>query len=191
MNGPFRVIAADCPWQFDDALPDTKGAGYHYDCMTTNQICHLADYGGRMIMGEFIANDAVLFLWRVASQQQAALDVARAWGFVVKTDLVWLKKTTNGLRWFGMGHTLRAEHETCLVCTRGRPEVLNHSVRSTFVTELDLAGLSAVNTRHSAKPDEFYQIVESLVAGPYLELFGRKQRPGWTVIGNEVEGSKV
>lgn len=44
--------------------------------------------------------------------------------------------------------------------------------------------------RHSEKPDEFFEIVEKL-CGPampatHVELFGRKLRPGWTVIGNEV-----
>jgi N6-adenosine-specific RNA methylase IME4 len=186
---PFKVICADPPWPFNDKLPgEGRGAAKHYPLMTTYDICQLAvkGHGSVTIMDQPIANDAVLFLWRVASQQQSALDVAQAWGFVVKTDLVWLKKTSTGQRWFGMGRTLRAEHETCLVCTRGRPELLNHSTRSTFVTDLDLAGLSAINTRHSAKPDEFYSIVESLVAGPYLELFARRERTGWTTIGNEV-----
>lgn len=85
-----------------------------------------------------------------------------------------------------MGRTLRAEHEACLIATRGTPEVLSHSTRSTFITDLDLAGLSAEVGRHSEKPEEFYQIVQSLFAGPYLELFARKPRLGWTCIGNEV-----
>lgn len=131
-----------------------------------------------------LADDCVLFLWRVASMQQSALDVVRAWGFVVKTEVVWLKKTVNGLQWFGMGRTLRAEHEVCLVATRRRPNVLNHSTRSTFIT--DFEGFSAPVVRHSEKPEKFYEIVESLYAGPYCELFARRQRPGWTCLGNEV-----
>jgi N6-adenosine-specific RNA methylase IME4 len=186
---PFKVIVADPPWPFNDKLPgEGRGAAKHYPLMTTYDICQLAvkGHGSVTIMDQPIADDAVLFLWRVASMQQSALDVAQAWGFVVKTDLVWLKKTSTGQRWFGMGRTLRAEHETCLVCTRGRPELLNRSTRSTFVTDLDLNGLSAKVGRHSEKPSEFYSIVESLVAGPYLELFARRERTGWTTIGNEI-----
>jgi N6-adenosine-specific RNA methylase IME4 len=115
------------------------------------------------------------------------LNVIDAWGFEVKTEIIWLKKTVHGRRWFGMGRITRAEHEVCLVATRGRPEVLDHSQRSTFVTEVpDFEGLSATTGRHSEKPDEFYRIVETLYAGPRVELFARKQRPGWTVLGNEV-----
>lgn len=187
MTEPFHVVCADPSWLFNDHLPgETRGASKQYDCMTTYDICRLATDDQMRIMNQPVAEDAVLFLWRVAAMQQSALDVARAWGFTVKTDLVWLKKTADGLRHFGMGRTLRAEHETCLVATRGRPEVLNHSVRSTFVTDLDLNGLSARTGRHSQKPEEFYAIVESLFNGPYLELFAREKRTGWTCIGDEV-----
>lgn len=187
MVEPFRTIVADPAWLFADALPgETRGASSQYECMNMHAICSLTDDCGGHIMGQPIADDAILFLWRVAAIQQAALTVARAWDFTVKTDLVWLKKTSDGLRWFGMGRTLRAEHETCLVCTRGTPKLKNHSTRSTFITDLDVAGLSAVNARHSEKPEEFYKIVEGLSDGPYLELFARKRRPGWTSIGNEL-----
>jgi N6-adenosine-specific RNA methylase IME4 len=184
---PFRVIVADPAWLFGDALPgETRGASNQYECMNMHAICSLTNDCGGHIMGQPIADDAILFLWRVAALQQAALTVVRAWDFTVKTDLVWLKKTADGLRWFGMGRTLRSEHETCLVCTRGAPKLKNHSTRSTFVTDLDLAGLSAKAGRHSEKPEEFYQIVEALTEGPRLELFARKRRPGWVSIGNEL-----
>lgn len=176
MTEPFRVVVADPPWPFDDKLPGKhRGAARNYRCMSVNDIC-------RFPLPP-LAADCVLFLWRVAAMQQAALDVARIWDFTVKTELIWLKKTSAGSRWFGMGRTLRAEHEACLVGTRGRPQPLNHSTRSTFVT--DFEGLSAPVGRHSEKPEEFYRTVESLLAGPYVELFARRQRSGWTCLGDE------
>ena len=33
---------------------------------------------------------------------------------------------------------------------------------------------------HSVKPDEVYRRIERLYNGPYLELFARKPRKGWT-----------
>ena len=56
--------------------------------------------------------------------------------------------------------------------------MLSRSVRTVFTAK---AG------RHSEKPEEFYQVVEELSPGPYLELFGRRQRQGWTVLGHEVD----
>jgi MT-A70 len=40
---------------------------------------------------------------------------------------------------------------------------------------------------HSRKPDELYPIIEACSPGPYLELFARQRRPGWTSIGNDVD----
>jgi N6-adenosine-specific RNA methylase IME4 len=33
-------------------------------------------------------------------------------------------------------------------------------------------------------------LIESLFNGPYLEMFSRTQRPGWTVWGNQTENFK-
>src|SRR5690606_39409003 len=38
---------------------------------------------------------------------------------------------------------------------------------------------------HSRKPDQLYEIIEACSPGPYLELFARNRRPGWSQWGNE------
>ena len=38
---------------------------------------------------------------------------------------------------------------------------------------------------HSRKPDEFYDLIEACSPGPYLELFARFPREGWSQWGNE------
>ncbi len=167
----YACVVADPAWRFGDSLPGaSRGASKNYATMTSAAIAGL--------QLPPIADNAHLFLWRVAAMQQEALDVCKAWGFVPKTEIVWLKRTVSGKRHFGMGRHVRAEHETCLVATRGRGAgVLSRSVRSTF---------EAAVGRHSAKPDAFYELVESLVPGPRLELFARRERLGWTCIGNEL-----
>jgi N6-adenosine-specific RNA methylase IME4 len=167
----FSVLEADPPWKFGDSLPGPKrGAASHYRYLALPELL-------RFPLPP-LADDAVLFLWRVASMQQEALDVVKAWGFTVKTEIVWQKMTKTGKKHFGMGRIVRASHEVCLVAKRGRPVVMDRSVRSTF---------SAPVGRHSQKPDEFYGIVERLYNGPYARLFARAQRPGWTSFGNEIE----
>lgn len=183
MTGLFKVLCADPPWKFGDKLPgDARGAERNYPCLTRRELM-------RFPLPP-LSNDCVLLMWRVAAMLQDALDVVDAWGFEPKTEVVWLKKTEHGERWFGMGRTVRAEHEICLVATSKRlPIVKNHSVRSAFVTDdlrLDVAGLSDKAGRHSEKPEKFYDVVEQLFDGPYCELFARRQRPGWTCLGNEV-----
>lgn len=38
---------------------------------------------------------------------------------------------------------------------------------------------------HSRKPDEIYDLIEACSPGPYLELFARFRRGGWSQWGNE------
>jgi len=182
MNEPFRVLCADPPWPFRDKLPGkNRGAASNYPLLSIRDLCRLPLPP--------LADDCVLFMWRVASMQSEALRVIDAWGFdQPQREVVWLKKTSNGNRWFGMGRVVRAEHEICLIAMRGRPIVKSHSVRSTFVTDVDLEGISAIVGKHSAKPETFYGIIETLFDGPYCELFARRQRPGWTCLGNEANG---
>jgi N6-adenosine-specific RNA methylase IME4 len=41
---------------------------------------------------------------------------------------------------------------------------------------------------HSEKPDEFYERLERLFGDVRrLELFARRERPGWTVWGNQID----
>lgn len=177
MTEPFRVVMADPAWPFRDKIQGPKrGAAKHYRLMAMSRILTFPLPP--------IADDAVLFLWRVASMQQEALDVVSAWGFEVKTELVWRKVTRHGKRHFGMGRTLRAEHETCLVAHRGRPAVLNRSTRSVFGDE---TVFEATVGQHSAKPEAIYQIIESLYGGPYLSVFDRRERDGWTCLGDQVD----
>jgi N6-adenosine-specific RNA methylase IME4 len=186
--GPFRVVVADPAWKFGDSLPGaTRGAAKQYDVMTAGDICRLALPP--------IADDAHLFLWRVSSMPQEALDVIAAWGFKVKSEMVWVKKTKHGKPHFGMGRHVRLGHEVCHIATRGKGAgILNRSQRSVFTSELDLdddgnGTFEAAVGRHSEKPAEFYDIVRDLVPGPRVELFARQAREGFTVIGNQVPGN--
>lgn len=187
---PFRVIAADPPWKFCDALPGTKrGAAKHYNVMSTEKLC--------LLQTPPFADDSILFLWRVAGMQSDALAVMHMWGFNLKSELVWIK-TKNGVvieDWtkvreedlaFGMGHYTRHCHEVCLIGTRGKAAsqvMKDHSVRSVFFAERE---------EHSKKPDKFYDLVEKMTGGegPYLELFARRPRAGWVTLGDEL-GSKL
>lgn len=193
-----RFLTVDPAWPFKDKLPgETRGAARNYRTQTISEIM-------RMELPP-LDDDCVLALWRVASMQQEALDVIKAYGFrPPEREVVWLKKTVHGRRWFGMGHVVRAEHEICLIAIKGHPRVKNHSTRSTFVTEEplielapDLAGFSArvpqyVNAngklryKHSQKPEVFFDICEGMFEGPYAETNARRQRPGWTCVGDEM-----
>lgn len=170
---PFDVIAADCPWRFGDSLPGPKrGASKFYATLSVGELKHF-----RLPP---IAKDALLFFWRVSAMQEEALEVVRAWGFVPKSEIVWLKTTATGKRHFGMGRFTRASHESCIIATRGRgiDLIRDHSIRSVFEAPVG---------RHSEKPDEFYALVAKMTSGRRCELFARRPRPGFFPFGDQVE----
>ena len=39
---------------------------------------------------------------------------------------------------------------------------------------------------HSRKPDEFYEMVETLCPGSKVDLFAREEREGWVTWGGEI-----
>jgi N6-adenosine-specific RNA methylase IME4 len=165
-----RVLVADPPWPFRDKLPGpARGAVKHYPCLSIAEICAFP-------IPEMAA-DSLLLLWRVSSMVPEAYEVVDAWGFTATCEIVWCKLTRNGKRHLGMGRTVRGSHETAIVAHRGRPAIKSRSIRSVFEAELG---------EHSAKPEAFFGLVEALSDGPYVELFARRARPGWTCIGNEL-----
>jgi N6-adenosine-specific RNA methylase IME4 len=167
---PARVLHVDPPWKFKDALPGkTRGAARRYPCMSVDALC--------AIELPPLADDCLLLLWRVAAMQREALDLMDAWGFALKSEIVWRKLTRTGERvHFGMGRYVRASHEVCLVGVRGRVRVRTRSERSIFDARVG---------RHSEKPAEIFAIARKLSRGPYTELFGRAPRTGWQVLGND------
>lgn len=187
---PFRVVAADPGWQFADALPGaSRGASKNYRTDPVQAICDMAKYGGSWIEIDghrvHVADDAYLFLWRVSAMVEEAYRVVRAWGFIPKTEIVWRKLSSTGKKQhFGMGHHTRAAHETCILATRGSPKPLVRNIRSVFDAPTP-PGMKG-RAKHSAKPEFFYtDIVEKLAAGPYVELFARRQRRQWSCYGLE------
>ena len=88
------------------------------------------------------------------------------------SSFVWVK------RQLGLGNYWRISHEFLLLGVRGRLPFRDGSLKS---------WMEADRTRHSAKPDEIRQMIEQASPGPFLELFGRRTVPGWTVFGNQVK----
>jgi N6-adenosine-specific RNA methylase IME4 len=185
----FGAILADPPWHFQVwAGARRDGAGNwcsakapDYDQMTDEAICALP-------VAEVAAPDCVLFMWTCWPVLKRSFAILDAWGFTYKTcAFSWLKADPYRLFVFdedifkGLGYWTRANTEPCLLATRGKPKRQSANV---------LQGIVAKRREHSRKPDGIHDRIEKLVAGPYLELFARQQRPGWTVWGNQTDKFK-
>lgn len=180
----YRAIYADPPWTYETYSDKGKGRSpeKHYECMTLDEIKALP-------VQEIAAKDCVLFMWVIDTHLAFALDVIAAWGFTHKTKAFnWVKLNKKGDQmgpddpsayFTGMGHWTRANPEDCLLATRGKPSRNEggKGVRRLIVAE---------RREHSRKPDETYDRIETLVPGPYCELFARTARPGWDQAGDQV-----
>lgn len=116
--------------------------------------------------------DAHLYVWVTNPLLPQALPLIEAWGFRYVTLLTWRKLGT-----LGLGFYFRGDTEHVIFAVRGRaPIAPDIRARNWF---------AARKTGHSIKPDLFYEMVERVSPGPYLELFARRRRYGWDVWGNE------
>lgn len=173
--GPFRVVSADPPWPFEtfSEAGQGKSPSQHYPTMSVEELCE-------MNVRDVAADDCALFIWTTWPNIFETEKVIRAWGFEYSgLAWEWIKRNPKtGKYAFGGGYGTRKNLEPCLLARRGSPAVLDRSVRDF---------LYAPRREHSRKPDEHFERVEKLFRGPYLELFSREARPGWTAWGNETD----
>jgi N6-adenosine-specific RNA methylase IME4 len=180
--GPFACILADPPWGFrtrsgTDVTPHRTDVD-HYDTLTHDQLLALP-------VNAIAAPDCALFMWVVDSHLEMALELGRTWGFTYRTRAFsWLKMKNDfsGSR-MGMGYWTRKETEFCLLFGRGQPPRLSRGVREVIFGDT----VAAPRREHSRKPDEQYERIEQLCAGPRLEMFARQHREGWEAWGDQVD----
>ena len=163
-EGKHFVIYADPPWSFRNT-GFAQSAKSQYPTMEVDEISAVA-------VSELICDQAVLFLWVPNAILEDGLTVCDAWGFDYKTNRVWIKDRAPGMGWY-----VESKHEILLIGIKGDGVFPREKVSSWFAADV---------ARHSRKPDLVYDDIERMFPGPYLELFARQERPGWTAWGNEI-----
>jgi N6-adenosine-specific RNA methylase IME4 len=175
VSPPYATITADPPWAYDEGWPlfnDRKGVEHtrrllDYSTMSVSDIAE-------MTVGEVAASDAHLYLWTTNRYLRDAYRVAEAWGFRFAQMLVWCKPPQG----IGPGGAFSNTTEYCLFARRGTLAA-KERVGSTW--------WNWPRGAHSVKPAAFYDLVEKVSPGPYIELFARAPRLGWDSYGLGVE----
>lgn len=125
------------------------------------------------------APKAHLYLWVPNALIQEGLHVMKAWGFTYKSNLVWYKtRKDGGPDGRGVGFYFRNVTELVLFGTKGSMRTLAPGRRQVNI-------ISTRKREHSRKPDEQYGVIERCSPGPFLEMFARHGREGWTSWGDE------
>lgn len=190
--GGFRCIVADPPWHFRarTALQmsnwtSRRDAEKHYSVMGVDDIAALP-------VREVAAKDAHLFLWITGPLivEGKHLAIMKAWGFKPSSvAFTWVKlkrsydvrqlrvvRTAEADLHVGLGLTTRKNAEFCLLGRRGNAKRNAKNIREIIMAPV---------REHSRKPEESYERIRAYCDGPYLELFSRTARPGWTAWGND------
>ena len=163
-QGLFQTIVIDPAWdwgdegdvnQFGRARPD-------YHTMPIEEIEALP-------VSKIAADNCHLYIWVTNRSMPKAFNLMKKWGFRYITCLTWVKPS------IGMGNYYRGSTEHVLFGVKGQQPLKRHDVGTWFEAPR--------GEHHSAKPDEFYRLVESCSYAPYIDIFGRREREGWSVWG--------
>ena len=177
LKGLYSTVLIDPPWRFTNRTgkmaPEHRRL-HRYQTMTVEEIADLP-------VRSHITSPAHLYLWVPNALLKEGLHVMDAWGFKYKTNIVWYKiRKDGGPDGRGVGFYFRNVTELVLFGVCG-------SLRTSKPGRTQVNVISTRKREHSRKPDELYSIIEECSPGPYLELFARERRAGWTQWGNELD----
>jgi N6-adenosine-specific RNA methylase IME4 len=172
----FATILADPPWQFINktgkVAPEHRRLS-RYGTLRLDEIMGLP-------VEQVAAPTAHLYLWCPNALLPEGLGVMKAWGFTYKSNIVWHKvRRDGGSDGRGVGFYFRNVTELILFGVRGK------NARTLAPGRRQVNLLATRKREHSRKPDEQYPLIEACSPAPYLELFARGTRPGWTTWGDQ------
>jgi len=174
-SGRYKCIVADPPWPMErskgtlfagatDTAP-MKTVPLDYPTMSIQEIID-------MPVNDMAEPGCHLYLWTTQRFLRDSYRVLDAWGFRQGAMLVWSKPPK------GVCGTWVCSAEFCIFARKGILGHLRRHIGTVFQWK---------RGRHSAKPEAFQDIVETVSPGPRLELFARRNRDGWTCWGNELQ----
>lgn len=158
----YDVVVIDPPWPYGTEYdPNGRRAASPYPEMSLDEIKAI----------ELPASDdCVLWFWTTHKFMRYSFDILDTWGFRDVAIVTWMKDR------MGLGTYLRSQSEFCIMAIKGRPTI-NLTNQTTII--------NGKLKEHSRKPDEFYEMVNSLCVGYKLDYFSREKRSGWDQYGND------
>jgi len=168
----YKTLIADPPWKYDNKRTGgtlKSGSSQHYQTLSLDEICSLP-------IKDIMDRDSICFLWvTVPLIHQCGFQTLEAWGYQYKTMLIWHKKNLE------MGFWFRGGIEVCLLGVKGKVKPF-HYQKANFI-ESNI-------TKHSKKPEEFYDLIKPIILNPSIELFATKKRE-WDCVGFEIDGKDI
>lgn len=169
-DGKFGTMVIDPPWPMEKIERDVAPNQVAFDYPTMNED-ELIDFGADVLQ-PMVADDCHLFMWTTTKFRPMAYRLIEAFGFNYVFEMTWHK--LGGFQPFGLP---QYNAEYIVYGRRGTPAFI------------DTKAFSVCNAwprrEHSRKPDEFYELIRRVTAGPRIDIFSREQHDGFEQFGNE------
>jgi len=177
-NVKYKVGIIDIPWSYANPRSNRPElGGYTFDVLTVEELIKFKPF-----IDKLFDSNSIVFSWGTWPKLVEFEKVRQAWEFEHITGLPWIKVTKTDKEkpnYLNTGYWLAGCSEYCCIWRRGKvspPKNTNHY----------LGLIAEGGFKHSKKPQSVHEIAEEL-DGPYIELFGRQAREGWTIIGNDIQ----
>ena len=173
----WRAAVVDPPWE--ERGGGGRGAQNHYPLIKTSELPSVLQDSDKWKPFP----NAHIYLWVTDNFLPDGLRLLEKMDFIYKRTWVWVKPNIS------LGQYARSQHELLLFGVKGSgmsQEVMTGRKDISSVIRADSPLNAMGQRRHSAKPQEAYEMVEARSHGPYAEFFCRGPgRPGWMTWGNE------
>jgi N6-adenosine-specific RNA methylase IME4 len=165
--GQYRTIVIDPPWPIEINDRDVRPGqvGMHYPTMSLEEI---------QAFKLPAADQCMAFIWTTQKFLPATFNIVKTWGLTYLFTMVWHKP--GGPQPFNLP---QYNCEFVVVARKGGVPFLD--------TKQFFTCFQAPRREHSRKPDEFYDVVRRVTAGPRIDIFSREPREGFDQFGNETE----
>ena len=160
-EGLYDIIVIDPPWKYDKSEydADARRVASQYPSMELTEIINI-DLP--------IKKEGILWFWATQKFIWDAKEILETWGFEYISILIWDKEK------MGIGRWLRNQCEFCLLGIKGKPLWEAKDIRDI---------IREPRTKHSVKPECFYEMIDNNFIGRKLDYFGRKKRKDWDIYG--------
>lgn len=182
----FDLVYVDCPWKYYGSSTKNAAAGKHYKLMGQDSLKSLP-------VKSVLNKKAAVFMWATCPRLDYAIEVMKAWGLHYRgVAFVWVKtrKKDNGIiNGQGVPPTFTKPTTELLLLGTTKKTGRMIPLRKFNTPQVILSPRG----EHSEKPEIFRKKIEETLKPPYtkLEMFARRVTPGWTAIGDSINGDDI